>query len=258
LAIFGFIWKKFDTVQIDAAVADFSANPNWFVTIGTFEFNIDLAAHRQVGGREKANTTLAELDAASVDDGLINRLIDHDAQRRLKRITLPASSICLLIQAVPTPRNLLASSVPRLKTPRPCGSPVLKVAAWLGLGKLPWYEDRTVSCVTYRFHGFRNRGGKSTPGKEKRWDTPETAGPPQYDSLYPTLAGNCCRHDNSTDFFTKDEWLYFPKSRQLVPQKLCNMSEIYCLSAGFHEVQRGQIQEFEAAFGSEIPACLSF
>lgn len=79
---------------------------------------------------------------------------------------------------------------------------------------------------------------KDAPGKEKRWDTPETAGPPQYDSLYPTLAGIFCRHDNGTDFFTNDEWLYLPKRRQLVPQKLCNMSEIYCVFAGFHEISQ--------------------
>jgi len=80
--------------------------------------------------------------------------------------------------------------------------------------------------------------GRLRLGKGKRWDTPETAGPPQFDSLYPTLAGIFCRHDNGTDFFTNDEWLYLPKRRQLVPQKLCNMSEIYCLFVGFSEVSQ--------------------
>jgi hypothetical protein len=84
---------------------------------------------------------------------------------------------------------------------------------------------------------------------------PRNCRPPQYDSLYPTLAGTFCRRVNTTDFSTNDEWLYIPKSRQLVPQKLCNMSEIYCLHVGFQKLT-GQIQKLKAALRSGIPAFL--
>ena len=67
LAIFRLVGKKFDSVQVHAAIADFSANPDRLIGVGRPEFDLDLASHRQVGGGEKTNSTFAEMHTAAID-----------------------------------------------------------------------------------------------------------------------------------------------------------------------------------------------
>ena len=68
LAVFRLVGEEFDSVQVHAAVADFSANPDRLVGMGSSELDFDLASYGQVGGGKKTNSTFAEAHTTAIND----------------------------------------------------------------------------------------------------------------------------------------------------------------------------------------------
>jgi hypothetical protein len=88
-----FVLEKFDSVQVNRPIANFSANLNRLFGARVLELYLDLASHGQVGGGEQANSAFTESHPAALDDRLVCRMINHDPHVGLKRITLPAAPI---------------------------------------------------------------------------------------------------------------------------------------------------------------------
>ena len=92
---FQFVVEKFDSIQVNAPVADFSADSNRLFGAGILELDVDITSHGQVGCGEEANSAFAQSHAPSVDDPLVGRMIDDDPNGSVKRVTLPAAAIYL-------------------------------------------------------------------------------------------------------------------------------------------------------------------
>ena len=92
-----FVLEKFDAIQVNRPIANFSTDLNWLFGAWVLELYLDLASHRQIGGGEQANSTFAQSHTAAIDNRLVCRMINHDAHVGLERVTLPAASIYLLI-----------------------------------------------------------------------------------------------------------------------------------------------------------------
>ena len=67
LAVFGLLGEEFDSIQVNAAIADFAADPDRLIGMGRPEFDLDLASHRQVGGGKKTNSTFAETHTTAIN-----------------------------------------------------------------------------------------------------------------------------------------------------------------------------------------------
>lgn len=93
LAGLKFVLEKFDSVQVNGPIANFSADLNCFFSARVLELYLDLASHGQVGGGEQANSAFAQSHTAALDDRLVCRMINYDAHVGLKRVTLPAAPI---------------------------------------------------------------------------------------------------------------------------------------------------------------------
>lgn len=87
------VLEKFDSVQVNRPIANFSANLNCLFGARVLELYLDLASHGQVGGGEQADSAFAQSHPAALDDRLVCRMINHDAHVGLERVTLPAAPI---------------------------------------------------------------------------------------------------------------------------------------------------------------------
>jgi hypothetical protein len=96
LPTFKFVVEKFDTIQVNRPVTDFSTELNWFFSTGVFELNFDMTSNWQVGGGEQANSAFAQSYAATMDDRFVCRMINDNPDVGLKRVALPAARIHFL------------------------------------------------------------------------------------------------------------------------------------------------------------------
>jgi len=97
LLSFEFVVEKFNSIQVDAPVTDFSSESNRLFGTGILELDVDMTSYWQVGGGEQANPAFAQSHTATMDDRLVGRLIDDDPNGRVKRVTLPAPTIYWLL-----------------------------------------------------------------------------------------------------------------------------------------------------------------
>lgn len=68
LAVFGLVGEEFHPIQVNAAIADFAADPDRLIGVGRPEFDLDLASYGQVGGGEKTNSAFAETHTTAIND----------------------------------------------------------------------------------------------------------------------------------------------------------------------------------------------